>query len=664
MIPRRTGAARLAATLALGLFLPATSPASGTPDDDPPKAEGAVAPADDVVTQADINEAIDRGAAYILSRQQLDGSWRPDEHKYVSGQTGLCLYTLLKAGISPRHPAVIRGFAYLRAHPPRWTYGIACCLMALQTAGAAEHMDQIEEWTSVLLECQGLGFSYPGQQEDLSLTQYGCLGMRAAEASGLELPASVWEDCLDYAVRLQSSEGAFMYMAGRPQTGSMTAAGVSIIQMCIDALDAKKVLKVRTRRLAEEAMQDGMDWLGEHMLIDRNPDPGSENQSAGHMTRWKLYYLYGLERVGGLTGAVKFGDRDWYREASAHLVKTQGDKGQWSTANGEAHPGTCFGVLVLKRATAPTTGTRPRGPKNYGTDDPKSAVSIRITGDTPLSAFVSSWGNETRKKFEWFGEEGKGPRVWRVEYVNEATGEVLATVEGDPEKPARAARYAAQFSMPESGTFKIFGRALLRPIEDDENEEVEARSPTFEVKVDGVMTEAMREAVRDHDRDLFDNSPTTVKASSVHGGHHARNVRDGQHGYGWLSTVEDLEPWIRVEPDRPQRADHVVLSPYFAAPDERGKWGRLRRVQLEINGNKDMGEYEIDPTSFSKAYLAMDKTRVVREIKVTILEVEPGTEATWGEKAGIAEIELQKRPDLLKAAQKRRKEEAKKSKKR
>ncbi|MEM9379840.1 MAG: hypothetical protein AAGB93_07795 [Planctomycetota bacterium] len=648
---RRTGAAAL--TLAL-LLVPTSLPSSAA-EDDPPAG-------DDVVTQGDIDRAIDRGAAYILSRQQLDGSWRPDEHKYVSGQTGLCIYTLLKVGLSPRHPAILRGFAYLRSNPPRWTYGIACCLMAMQTAGASEHMDEIEEWTSVLLECQGTGFSYPGNHEDLSLTQYGCLGMRAAEAAGLQVPASVWEDCLDYAIRLQSSEGAFVYHAGRPETGSMTAAGVAIIQMCLDALDAKKVLKVRTRRLAEESMQRGMDWIGEHMLIDRNPDPSSENQSAGHMTRWKLYYLYGLERVGGLTGAVEFGDRDWYREAAGHLVNTQGDKGQWTTAQGEPHPGTCFGVLVLKRATAPTTGTRPRGPKNYGTDDAENAVSVRITGDTPLSAFISSWGDETRKKFEWFGEEGKGPRVRRVEYVDEATGEVLATVDGDSEKPTRSERYAARFSMPEPGKFKIYARALLRPIEDDENEEFEVRSPTFEVTVDGVMTEPMREAVRDFERDLLNNSPTTVRASSVHGGHHARHTRDGQHGYGWLPKVEDQEPWLRVEPDRPQRADHVVLSPYFAAPDERGKWGRLRRVRLEINGNKDMGEYELDPTAFSKAYLALDKTRVLREFKVTILEVEPGTDGTFGAKAGIAEVELQMRPDLLRAAQKRRKEEEKRAK--
>lgn len=384
----------------LWLTAAAASPLPASPP--PPHAPRAVLEGEDeAIDPATINLAIDRGVSYLLRRQELDGSWRADEGKYASGQTALCVYTLTKAGVDSDHPSILRALAFLAAHPPRWTYGIGCALVAYQALGAENHREPIEELTETLLDIHGTGFSYPGSHEDLSLTQYGCLGMRAAEAAGLEIPHRVWRDCIDFALRLQRDDGSFSYLLDRSTTGSMTAAGIAVLQIARGALAAQDELSKRADRELREAIDAGVAWLATHMLIDRNPDPSSENQLAGHMTRWHLYYLYGLERVGGLTGLERFGDRDWYREAATHLLAKQGDRGQWATAHGEPHPGTCFAILVLKRATAPSTGADEPFAKNYGGDDPAQPVSLRATGDTPLTAWISSWGTETREAFEW-----------------------------------------------------------------------------------------------------------------------------------------------------------------------------------------------------------------------------------------------------------------------
>jgi len=626
------GARRITGGFALALALLASTAAAS------PRALQEAA--GDGATQAQISAAINRGADYLLKRQQLDGSWRPDEHKYVSGQTGLALYTLIKSGVSPRHPSITRGFAYLRANPPRHTYGIACCLMAAHAADPAQHIEEIEIWTEILLECQGQGFSYPGGHEDLSLTQYGCLGMRIAEASGLEIPSKIWEQCIDYALNIQRDDGSFSYKQGTAVTGSMTAAGVAIIELGRQALSARKDLSKRDARVLDAAIEDGASWLGDHMSIEAAPP-----------SRWHLYYLYGLERVGGLTGRKAFGTHDWYREAANYLVGRQHASGRWGTGNdnnNEPHPGTCFGVLVLKRATSPTSGLQPRGAKSYGDDDPELPLSVRITGDTPLTAWVSSWGDRTRQQHEWDKEIGKGPRVWRVDYVNADTGEVLRSIEGDPQKPSKGERFAAQFSMDEPGKHRILAKAYVRPMGDDEGEQVELLSPTLEVLVDGVMTVPMREASQDFGRDELSKTLSTCRASSIaNNGHPARHVRDGSHGYGWLSLPTDKQPWISIEPDRPQRADHVVLSPYYKAPDERDAWGRPKRVLIEVNRN-EVGEFELDPDHFGKAYLPLPKAKVIRELKVTVLEVAVGTNNGHKNAAGFAEIELQRRPDLVK----------------
>ena len=68
------------------------SPLPASPPQEPEAPAGAA-------TQEQIDHAIDRGLDFILSRQALDGSWSADEHRYIAGQTGLCVYTLLKGGL-------------------------------------------------------------------------------------------------------------------------------------------------------------------------------------------------------------------------------------------------------------------------------------------------------------------------------------------------------------------------------------------------------------------------------------------------------------------------------------------------------------------------------------------------------------------------------------
>jgi hypothetical protein len=606
------------------------------------------------VTADDIDQAIHRAVRFLLARQELDGSWRPDERKYLSGQTGHCVYTLIKAGVPTSHPAIERGLAYLCANPPRLTYGIACSLLAVHAADPERYLPQIEEWTETLLGAHGTGFGYPGSEhfnnyaEDLSLTQYGALGLRVAEASGLEVHHEIWSDLISYALSVSNDDGSFSYHAGWPHTGSMTAAGVAVLQIAMDALEAQNRIGVREARQINERIEQAYAWLGEHMRMDRNPDPQSENDGAGHMTRWALYYLYGLERVGGLTGERTFGERDWYKEASEFLVRNQGGEGQWGTLNGEPHPGTCFGVLVLKRATAPSSGVKPRNKPTYGDDKPARPMSMRIAGDTPLTAWISSFGDKTLKKFEWDEDIGQGPRVIRVEYVNVETEEVLAVQAGNPDEPAKKGRFGVQFSMDQPGVFRIQAHALIRPIDDEDGEEILVKSQIIDVSVDAAQSQGMRDATHDLTLNALRQTVCTATASSFATDSQVpRFAVDGSTCYPWLSKPDDEERWIEVEPDRPQRGDFVVLTPATFKPDKRTHWGRPALVFVHVNGKK-VGEFPMHPDPFAKTYIPLKKKTVVRKIRVEILETTPGTDAGHGAASGFAEVELQLRPDLRK----------------
>jgi hypothetical protein len=116
--------------------------------------------------------------------------------------------------------------------------------------------------------------------------------------------------------------------------------------------------------IPDRAIQNGISWLARYYTSDHNPGPG------GH--GWLLYYTYGVERAGRLSGQRFFGEHDWYREGTAMLLATQIPlTGGWvGTAAHEQNPvcGTSFALLFLSKGLAPVLVNKlkygPRHPNN------------------------------------------------------------------------------------------------------------------------------------------------------------------------------------------------------------------------------------------------------------------------------------------------------------
>jgi hypothetical protein len=87
--------------------------------------------AQDAALQRDINQAIDRGVAYLKQIQNKDGRWQPPA--YSAGTTALAVWTLLESGVSPDDPAVQKGIRALRedAIPLVHNYSAALAIMCL-----------------------------------------------------------------------------------------------------------------------------------------------------------------------------------------------------------------------------------------------------------------------------------------------------------------------------------------------------------------------------------------------------------------------------------------------------------------------------------------------------------------------------------------------------
>lgn len=104
-----------------------------------------------------------------------------------------------------------------------------------------------------------------------------------------------------------------------------------------------------------EAIEKGFAWLDRHFTVETNPS--AAGNLIGRDFPFQLYYLYGLERVGRLSGRRFIGGHDWYRAGTVELLKRQ-DKlqGFWKgvgPGESEARIGTAMALLFLSKGRRP-----------------------------------------------------------------------------------------------------------------------------------------------------------------------------------------------------------------------------------------------------------------------------------------------------------------------
>ena len=585
------------------------------------------------VPQKAIDEAIDRGAAFLISQQELDGSWRFHVERHGAGITGYCVYTLLKAGIEPEHSSVQRGLAYLDAWGGFTTYEVATMILAYAYSDPLLYAERIQELTDKLIDWNRGHWDYPGTHQDLSNTHFGALGLRAARHAGAEVPDKIWIRIGKALAGWQENYGGLPYKPGAKATLSMTAAGVGVACIVRENLYHSKKPPKQEISLMDRVISRGLSWLD-----DQDSLPHSE-WKGNAARRWDYYYLYGLQRVGVLSPVTEIAGKDWYQEGARWLIQKQKAEGQWGTPNGEPQPNTCHAILFLARASAPVTGESKGHRRVVRVEDPEADVSFIISGEGPARMWIQGVNELVRDSWEWPEESGKGLRIKRVEYLS---GEkVLATVPGDPETPEPNPTFAAQVEFDQAGEHQIVCRIYLAPPPGDLEADPMVESPALTLKVEGGMQPWMAAHVQDLKLNLLAGNKCKVSASSTFGDKwKPEYAMDGIQGRGWLCKADDTEPLLEFALKKPLSTDVIVLSHAVQPPKSRGELGRAQKVRISINKRKGF-EAEMIMDQNHKTRIELPRTERIRRLSIELLNILPGSK--HGQAAGLMEVELQQK---------------------
>lgn len=311
------------------------------------------------ITPAQVEASMKLSIGYLRSKQdKVRGAWLYPGHE--GGMTALATLALLSAGVPANDPDIEKALRFLSDRGDiGQTYDTALQTMALCAANPERFRAQIRRNVAWLQNAQtgrgswGYGMTDTLSDGDSSNTQFALLALHEAQRSGVEVNPLVWRKSLAHWLDIQNQDGGFGYDPGMPSTGSMTCAGISSLVIAAGKLtdgDAKvkngKVLCCGDQ-LSDLPIERAIAWMGAHFTVQKNP---SNNPLAG-FGNW-VYYLYGLERAGRLTGRRFFGDHDWYREGAEVLVAKQYPEGYWECENGP-EVSASMGLLFLAKGQRP-----------------------------------------------------------------------------------------------------------------------------------------------------------------------------------------------------------------------------------------------------------------------------------------------------------------------
>ncbi len=350
----------------LGIFL--STPAVAAPP-----------PGDEDAFVRDVNRAIDRGVQYLKSqhnpRTHWEGFWLNQLGDMNGGVTALACLALLNCGEKPESRELKSALDYLRGLSAEGkrskTYVVGLSTMVFAEARQPRDLPLIQgnvDWLikhAVRSNGRIIGWSYPfsdGNRPDGSNTQYALLGLYAGKQAGAKITDEVWKQLRQLYIDSQKPDGQdagyWTYVEAGALSGpsfTMTVAGASGLVISGMGLDASEqglnpatgVAKNCGKYALNAPLNKAMNWIARYFAFYNARESKSD-----------FYSIYGIERIGRLSGQRFIGRTDWYRDGCKLLVDDQTREGAWAQKHGIQIDGvnviaTSFALLFLSKGRTP-----------------------------------------------------------------------------------------------------------------------------------------------------------------------------------------------------------------------------------------------------------------------------------------------------------------------
>lgn len=349
----------------------------------------------------EVARARERGLAWLLTKQQADGSW--NQHPAITGLALTALYrsqpelTIEQKAAAERAEKFILGCVkptgaiFGGGETDKYpNYSTAICTMALLATGKAEYLPVIKNARQFLLGSQydesedaapdnpsygGIGYGRRGRP-DLSNMAWALEAIKLTDSLDSMAGDSPhqggklhWQKAIQFLQRTQklpghndqpwaqevseADRGGFIYMPGDPAKGipphSFADEDITTEPKPLRAQGSMSYAGLKSYIYADLKKDDPrvqavVDWLQRHYTLEENPGLGQQG----------LYYYYHmLAKALTAYGADEFPPgQDWRYALLKKLVTLQRHEGYWQNDNNrfwENDPVlvTCYSLLTL-----------------------------------------------------------------------------------------------------------------------------------------------------------------------------------------------------------------------------------------------------------------------------------------------------------------------------
>lgn len=301
-----------------------------------------------------IHAAIDRGVAWLRTKQHADGGFPFDgiaasvaavPLEYSDpGYTALCALALRHAGTPPAMAAFVRARKYLLTEGSEarrglegrvYESGLAAMIVRADGAGT----DMAQAFADRLVRGQdsggnwGYGTSSAGAVPpiNLSTTQFGALGLWAAECTGARVDRQAWLRLAEGHCRTQLDDGGWAYNFGKvpvdryPQGCFMGLADLLLAEGALSrgSPTIGATLASRMKKAQEKALT-ALARCGPAFLASVERVPA---EFPGLISPY--YSLFALEKACIFAGLEEVGGVRWYERGARALLARQAASGYW-----------------------------------------------------------------------------------------------------------------------------------------------------------------------------------------------------------------------------------------------------------------------------------------------------------------------------------------------